>query len=116
MYLLRSNKDMSATAKVNGKIYFHEKYYIISSIKRSIDKCNQAASRASIIASYQNLSEYFCIFEKDEILSEKDEILSEYFCISEKDEILSEIDEILSEYFCIFEKDEILSEKDEILS
>ena len=77
MYLLRSNKEMSATAAVNGKINFHEKYYIISSIKRSIDECNQASSRTSIASCDQNLPEYLCIFEKDEILSEKDEILSE---------------------------------------
>ena len=60
MYLLRSNKDMSATAKVNGKIYFHEKYYIISSIKRSIDLnvTNQQAGPASsllVIKIYPNI-------------------------------------------------------------
>ena len=86
----------------------------------SINVTKQQARPASsllVIKIYPKkiLSEYFCIFEKDEILSEKDEILSEYFCISEKDEILSEKDEILSEYFCISEKDQFLSE-DEILS
>ena len=91
---------MSATATVNGKIYFHEKYYIISSIKRSIDKCNQAARRTSIIASYdQNLSEKDSIrisLKMMKFYPKKDEILSEYFYISEKDEILSG-GEILSE-------------------
>ena len=90
---------MSAIATVNGNVYFHEKYYIISSIKRSIDKCNQAASKTSIIASCdQNLSEKDSIrisLKRMKFNPKKDEILSEYFGISEKDEILSE-DEILS--------------------
>ena len=101
---------MSATATLNGKIYFHEKYYIISSIKQSIEKCNQAASRTSIIASCdQNLSEKDSIrisLKRMKFYPKKMKFYPNILVHQKKMKFYPKKDEILYP-----KKDEILSEK-----